>query len=111
MTNPSVTCFGELLIDMISTSTGSLVDSEGFLKKFGGAPGNTASGLAILGIPVSFIGKVGDDPFGAFLKQTLEKYGVNTSGLVVSKSDRTTLAFVSLTEKGDRDFMFFKGAH
>lgn len=108
---PSITCFGELLIDMISSNTGSLVASKGFLKKFGGAPGNTASGLAKLGVPVSFIGKVGSDPFGVFLKASLEKYGVDTKGLVVSKGERTTLAFVSLTSSGERDFFFFKGAH
>lgn len=106
-----ITCFGELLIDMISTNTGSLVDSEGFLKKFGGAPGNTASGLAKLGVPVSFIGKVGNDPFGKFLKTELDCYGVDTNGLVISKTDRTTLAFVSLTKSGERDFFFYKGAH
>jgi fructokinase len=111
MIKPQITCFGELLIDMISANTGSLVDSEGFLKKFGGAPGNTASGLAKLGIPVSFIGKVGNDPFGLFLKASMEKYGVDTHGLVLSKTDRTTLAFVSLTAKGERDFYFYKGAH
>lgn len=107
----SITCFGELLIDMISTNTGSLVDSEGFLKKFGGAPGNTASGLALLGLPATFIGKVGQDPFGEFLKQSLASYGVDTSHLVMSNGERTTLAFVSLTETGERDFFFFKGAH
>lgn len=106
-----ITCFGELLIDMISTNTGSLVASEGFLKKFGGAPGNTASGLAKLGVPVSFIGKVGSDPFGIFLKDSLTLNGVDTKGLVMSKTDRTTLAFVSLTAAGERDFYFFKGAH
>lgn len=111
MKNSSVTCFGELLIDMISTNTGSLVSSDGFLKKFGGAPGNTASGLAKLGVPVSFIGKVGNDPFGIFLKTELESYCVDTKGLVISKVDRTTLAFVSLTKGGQRDFNFYKGAH
>jgi len=111
MAKKSITCYGELLIDMISTNTGSLVASKGFLKKFGGAPGNTASGLAKLGIPASFIGKVGSDPFGLFLKASLDKYGVNTDRLVMSKTDRTTLAFVSLTATGERDFFFFKGAH
>lgn len=106
-----ITCFGELLIDMISMNPGNLIQSEGFLKKFGGAPGNTASGLAKLKIPVSFIGKVGDDPFGHFLKEEMAGYGVDTSGLVLSKNDRTTLAFVALTETGERDFYFFKGAH
>lgn len=106
-----ITCFGELLIDMISLNPGSLIESDGFLKKFGGAPGNTASGLAKLGVPVSFIGKVGNDPFGVFLRDSMEEYGVDTKGLLLSKTDRTTLAFVSLTKKGERDFYFFKGAH
>lgn len=111
MSKRRVTCFGELLIDMISLNPGNLIDSRGFLKKFGGAPGNTASGLGKLGVPVSFIGKVGHDPFGEFLRSSLSKYKVNTDGLIMSKEDRTTLAFVSLTKAGERDFYFFKGAH
>lgn len=108
---PRVVCFGELLIDMIATNTGPLRDSEGFLKKFGGAPANTAADLAKLGVPVSFIGKVGDDPFGHFLKATLDENGVDTTSLILSNSEKTTLAFVSLTESGERDFTFYKGAH
>lgn len=106
-----IVCFGELLIDMISTTTGDLIESEEFLKKFGGAPANTASGLAKLGFPVSFIGKVGNDPFGRFLKKELEKNNVDTSSLILSQKQKTTLAFVSQTKTGGRDFYFYKGAH
>lgn len=111
MNIPSVVCFGEVLIDMISTNTGDLVGSKGFLKKFGGAPANTSADLAKLGVPVRFIGKVGDDPFGHFLKGTLDEYGVDTNSLILSETEKTTLAFVSLTESGERDFTFYKGAH
>jgi len=110
-TQPKVTCFGELLIDMISTTIGDLTQTENFLKKFGGAPANTAVGLAKLGTNVSFIGKVGNDPFGHFLKKELENQNVDTSSLVVSDDQRTTLAFVSQTKTGGRDFYFFRGAH
>ncbi len=106
-----IVCFGELLIDMISANNGSLVQSQGFLKKFGGAPANTAVGLAKLDVPVSFIGKVGNDPFGIFLKQTLDDNKVDTTRLILSNSEKTTLAFVSLTKTGGRDFFFYKGAH
>lgn len=106
-----VVCFGELLIDMISMNSGSLVESEGFLKKFGGAPANTASGLAKLDVPVSFIGKVGKDPFGYFLRKELDSYKVNTKKLVMSETGTTTLALVSLTKQGDRDFFFIRGVH
>jgi len=111
ISSAKATCFGELLIDMIATNTGSLEESEGFLKKFGGAPANTAADLAKLGVPVRFMGKVGDDPFGHFLKDTLDENGVNTDSLILSKTEKTTLAFVSLTESGERDFTFYKGAH
>lgn len=106
-----VVCFGELLIDVISTDTGSLIKAKGFLKKFGGAPANTAAGLAKLGVPVGFIGKVGDDPFGHFLKGVLDENGVDTDSLILSRTEKTTLAFVSLTESGERDFTFYRGAH
>lgn len=96
---------------MISTRPGLLVNAEGFLKKFGGAPANTAIGLAKLGIPASFMGKVGNDPFGDFLAKTLDDYGVNTKFLFRSKTKPTTLAFVSLTADGKPDFVFYKGAH
>ncbi len=108
---PTIVCYGELLIDMISTNTGSLKQSKGFLKKFGGAPANVAMGLAKLGAQVKFMGKVGDDPFGHFLKNTLESYHVQTDKLILSTLEKTTLAFVSLDEKGQRDFFFYKGAH
>lgn len=106
-----VVCFGELLIDMIATNTGDPSRSRGFLKKFGGAPANTAIGLAKLGVPVAFIGKVGDDPFGHFLKRVLKENGVRIEMLLTGRTERTTLAFVSLTETGERDFFFYRGAH
>jgi fructokinase len=109
--NKKILCFGELLVDMISTTTGDLIASDGFLKKFGGAPANTAMGLAKLGNTVSFMGKVGNDPFGHFLKQTLEENHVDTHALMMSDEFRTTLAFVALEENGERDFSFYRGAH
>ena len=56
-----------------------------------------------------FIGAVGDDPFGNFLLHTIKKEGVDTSLVQISKTF-TTLAFVSLAEDGERDFVFSRGA-
>lgn len=85
---------------------------EGFVPKFGGAPGNTAVGLAKLGHPgVEFVGKVGKDFFGDFLRNTLRSYGVHTKGLIKAPEGRTTLAFVALGKDGQRDFSFFSGVH
>lgn len=104
-----VCCMGELIVDMISLDSGkSLSESSGFLKNFGGAPANTAVGLAKLGIKVGYMGKVGNDPFGDFLIDTLQKNGVDTSGVVKDRVAKTTLAFVSLESNGERSFTFYR---
>jgi len=104
-----VVTLGELLIDFVPTQSGvSLIDAPSFKKAPGGAPANVAAGLAKLGVSTAFLGKVGDDAFGQFLKTTLEKVGVDTRGVVFSQDARTALAFVSLRSDGEREFMFYR---
>lgn len=102
-------CLGELLIDFVPTITGvNLIEAPAFVKAPGGAPGNVAVGLARLGIPSAFMGKVGDDPFGHFLANTLAEAGVDVGPLRFSTEARTALAFVSLRADGEREFMFYR---
>ena len=104
-----VICLGELLIDFVPTVTPtSLVDAPAFKKAPGGAPANVAVGLARLGTTSAFMGKVGDDPFGHFLADTLAAAGVDVSTLCFTAQARTALAFVSLRADGDREFMFYR---
>ena len=104
-----VVTLGELLIDFVPTQSGvSLIDAPSFKKAPGGAPANVAAGLAKLGVSTAFLGKVGDDAFGQFLKTTLDNVGVDTRGVVFSHEARTALAFVSLHSDGEREFMFYR---
>jgi fructokinase len=104
-----VTCVGEVIVDFVSTRTGAtLAGTPSFLKNAGGAAANVAVGLTRLGVETSFIGKVGHDPFGTFLKSELRRNGVNTSGLRSDKSRRTRLAFISLRAAGEREFVFWE---
>lgn len=107
----NVLCIGELLIDFIcSDINSSIVEGENFKKKAGGAPANVTAAISKLGGKASFVGKVGNDPFGAFLKKTLDDVKVDTSMLVMDNNASTTLAFVSLKSDGERDFVFNRGA-
>ncbi|MCC6442044.1 MAG: hypothetical protein IT210_01165 [Armatimonadetes bacterium] len=104
-----VFCLGEALIDFVSMESGvSLIESPGFLKAAGGAPANVSVGLARLGVPVAFMGKVGEDPFGHYLERTFRSAGVDTSPMRFDREARTGLSFVSLTGSGERDFIFFR---
>jgi fructokinase len=104
-----VVCMGELLIDFVSTVDNvSLVHSPGFVKAPGGAPANVAVAIQRLGLKSRFVGKVGNDPFGVFLRETLENDGVDTTYLAVDREARTTTVFVAVWEDGRKDLCFYR---
>lgn len=72
----------------------------------GGAPVNVAAGVVRLGQNSGFIGRVGDDPFGHFIHQTLSDMGVDISGVEFDVSHRTSTVVVSLHDNGERQFSF-----
>ena len=106
---PNALCIGELLIDFVSTTPDvTLAEAPGFVKAPGGAPANVAVGLAKLGIDAGFIGKVGADAFGDFLRQTLQQNSVDTTYLIADEAARTTLAFVATRSDGMKDITFYR---
>lgn len=100
-----VAVLGELLIDF--TESGLSANGQRlFEQNPGGAVANVACAVAKLGLRSAFIGKVGKDMHGAFLTATLQKAGVDVRGLVAADDVFTTLAFVSLSDSGEREFSF-----
>jgi len=100
---------GELLIDFTPRGT-SEHGSYVFESNPGGAPPNVLAAMQKLGKSTAFIGKIGTDTFGVFLKDTLVKLGIDTSGLVMTDDYFTTLAFVTLDADGNRSFAFARKA-
>ncbi|HEY0827150.1 MAG TPA: PfkB family carbohydrate kinase, partial [Bacilli bacterium] len=74
----------------------------------GGAPGNVLACLAHLNMKTAFMGKVGNDQFGRFLNETLQRIRIDTAGLIFSEQTNTTLAFIHLDSEGDRSFSFYR---
>jgi len=100
---------GEILIDLTQTGT----NGQGvplFAANPGGAPANVAVAAARLGASTAFIGKAGRDPFGNYLRRTLEQNDVDTTHLLIDRQLHTTLALVGLTADGERSFQFLRGA-
>lgn len=98
-----VISLGETLIDFIPIDH----TNTKYIKSPGGAPANVAVGLARLGTKSTFLGKVGDDVLGDFLRDTLEQYGVRTDQMYKTKEHRTGLVFVTLAQDGERSFDFY----
>ncbi|WP_425934207.1 aminoimidazole riboside kinase [Aeromonas rivipollensis] len=77
-----------------------------YLKCPGGAPANVAVGVARLGGESAFIGRVGADPFGRFMADTLVAEGVDIRHLTQDPAHRTSTVLVELDEAGERSFTF-----
>lgn len=90
---------GDAVVDLIP-------DGEvHYLKCAGGAPANVAVGVARLGVPSAFIGRVGKDPLGEFMQQTLRNENVNTDYMHLDPEHRTSTVVVGL-DNGERSFTF-----
>ena len=100
---------GELLIDFIPLEKGrKLKDVTGFTKFPGGAPANVAVAGKKSGVDSYFIGQVGKDAFGDYLADCLKKEGVSCEYLYQSNRANTALAYVTLSDCGERDFIFYR---
>jgi len=97
---------GETLIDLLPGPGETLRDVDGFSHRPGGAPANVAVGLSRLGATPAFWTRLGGDPFGDFLRETLVEEGVPT--VAVERVDgNTTLAVVSPPGVDGRRFRFY----
>ncbi|WP_325200371.1 carbohydrate kinase family protein [Oscillibacter sp.] len=103
-----VTAIGEILIDLTQTGVNAAGVPQ-FSANPGGAPANVAVAAARLGARTAFLGKVGNDGFGAYLRQVLRDNGVDDRGLRTGNM-HTTMAIVSVDETGERSFRFVRGA-
>ena len=100
-----VVALGELLIDFTCLSA----DADGYPTMAahpGGAPANFLAALAKYGAKTALLGKVGDDTFGRLLLETLRRAGIETRGMIAAPDVFTTLAFVTLDARGEREFAF-----
>ena len=102
-----ITTIGEVLIDLTQMENDATGDPC-FVAHPGGAPANVAAAAAKLGCESSFVGCIGDDSFGRFLRNTLENCGVGTTGLQTTDMASTTIALVTHDGGGERSFSFLR---
>jgi 2-dehydro-3-deoxygluconokinase len=95
---PQVVTLGETMALLTAPHTGLLRHATSLNLSCAGAESNLATGLARLGYRVAWIGRVGDDEFGALVRRTLAAEGIDArivvdprapTGLMV-KSRRTS---------------------
>jgi len=135
MTEPTldVLCIGNAIVDVISDANDAfladqkldkgsmrLIDEGEAVRLYGvmgagrevsgGSAGNTAAGLAALGIRTGFIGQVADDQLGQIYKHDIEAQGVDF--LVPARADvgATARCLILVTPDAQRTMNTFLGA-
>ncbi|MFF1816155.1 sugar kinase [Kribbella sp. NPDC058245] len=86
----AVVCLGEAMI-MLAGAAGPLEDVETFRRSVGGAECNVAGGLAGLGVPTSWVSRLGDDGFGRQVLRDLRGRGVEVGGVELDPNRPTAL--------------------
>jgi len=72
-----VVTLGEAMAMFVAEECGDLAAAEHFTKRIAGAELNVAIGLARLGLKVGWVSRLGDDAFGRFACQQLDREGVD----------------------------------
>lgn len=91
---------GDAVLDLIPDG------KEHYLKCPGGAPANVAVGISRLEGNTAFFGRVGDDPFGYFMRDVLSAEQVDIKHLSLDQNYRTSTVLVDLDDQGERTFTF-----
>lgn len=85
-----------------------LEEVSSFGKFLGGSAGNVAVATARYGHRVGFLSRVGDDPFGRFVRAELEDLGVSTAYLSVDPGLPTPVTFCEIFPPDSFPLYFYR---
>lgn len=102
-------CLGRVAVDLYAQQIGSrLEDVSSFSKYLGGSSGNVAYGTAVQGIKSSMLARVGDEHMGRFLREELQRVGVDTSHLITDKERLTALVILGIKDQDTFPLIFYR---
>jgi ribokinase len=106
---------GSLNIDLVASAdripaAGETLLGRDFSTHAGGKGANQAVAVARLGYPVQMIGRLGDDGFGAQLREQLTHSGVDISGVRTSPGS-SGVAVIVVSATGENSIVVVPGAN
>jgi 5-dehydro-2-deoxygluconokinase len=100
---------GRVGVDLYPQQIGvSLADVQTFAKSLGGSPTNVAVQAARLGTRAAVVTKVGDDPFGPFVRAALERFGVDARWVGTDPTLRTPIVFCEVHPPDHFPLLFYR---
>jgi 5-dehydro-2-deoxygluconokinase len=100
---------GRVGVDLYPEQIGvHLPDVSTFAKSLGGTATNVAVAASRLGARAAVVTKVGDDPFGTYVRQALEGFGVDTRYVSTHPTLRTPVVFCEIFPPDDFPLLFYR---
>jgi len=104
-----VITIGRASVDLYGQQIGGrLEDMASFSKAVGGCPANIAIGTARLGLRSGLITRVGDENFGRFIREQLEREGVTVDGVHTDRDRLTALAILGVRDQSSFPLLFYR---
>lgn len=104
-----VITIGRSSVDLYGAQVGGrLEDMASFNKYIGGSPTNMATGTARLGLKSGLITRVGDEHMGRFIREELERHGVETRGVVTDSERLTALVLLGIRDQEQFPLIFYR---
>ena len=107
---------GSLNIDMVMKvdhmpTAGETILCDGMKLVAGGKGANQACAAGRLGTDVSMLGAIGNDSHGEMQRDSLQRSGVDVSGLITKESVSTGTAFITVNKEGNNSIVVVQGAN
>ena len=100
---------GRSSVDLYGAQIGGRLEDMGSFDKYiGGSPTNIACGTARLGLNSAVITGVGDEHMGRFIREQLEREGVNTSGVKTDPERLTALVLLGIRDQEQFPLIFYR---
>lgn len=102
-------CLGRAAVDLYGEQTGCPLEAiSTFARYLGGSPANTAVGGARLGLATAMITRVGDEQNGRFVRDELQRAGVDVSQVRTDPERLTALVFLAIRNRDEFPHVFYR---
>lgn len=102
-------CLGRAAVDFYGEQIGGrLEDMRSFAKYLGGSSANLAAGTSRLGLSVSMLTRVGDEHMGRFVREALQREGVDVSHVATDPSRLTASVVLGIEGPSAYPHIFFR---
>ena len=109
MSEIDLVCLGRAGVDFYAEQVGSRLEDVGsFAKYIGGSSTNIACCSSRMGLKTALITRVGDEQMGQFIREQLQREGVDTRNVITDPRRLTAMVVLGIKDKDTFPLIFYR---